>query len=98
MVWKSKIESLPTPTTAPRSGPTYHLAIAGQTHDPRGLTGDAKTVKELKGHGGRIHALAFAPKDGTRCFRHRPTRPPSLGHQSGKALRDFSGHGDGVPA
>ena len=59
--------------------------------------GDAKTIKELKGHTGRIHALAFSPKDGNLIVSASADKTAKLWDvNQGKSVRDFAGHGDAV--
>ena len=66
---------------------------------PSSDASDAKTVKELKGHAGRIHALAFSPKDGNFIVSASADKTAKLWDVNhGKSVRDFSGHGDAVLA
>ena len=58
---------------------------------------DAKMIKELKGHAGRIHALAFSPKDGNLIVSASADKTAKLWDvNQGKSVRDFAGHGDAV--
>ena len=58
---------------------------------------DGKTIKELKGHQGRIGGLAYSPKDGNVLFSASADKTAKLWDvNQGKSLRDFNGHADAV--
>ena len=79
-------------------GDGAQLAVAGEDNVIRVInSADAKTVKELKGHSGRIHALAFSPKDGNLIVSASTDKTAKLWDvNQGKSVRDFTGHGDTV--
>ena len=76
----------------------HRLAVAGEDNTIRVIiAADAKTINELKGHTGHIHALAFSPKDGDLLVSASADKTAKVWDvKQGKAVRDFEGHGDAV--
>ena len=72
-------------------------ALASRSRWDVANSADAKTVKELKGHSGRINALAFSPKDGNLIVSASADKTGKLWDvNQGKSVRDFTGHGDAL--
>ena len=94
-----KIDGLPAAISAIAfRGDSGQLAVAGEDNTIRVINpADAKTIKELKGHQGKIGALAYSLKDGNLLFSAAADKIAKLWDvNQGKSIRDFSGHADAV--